>query len=191
MMIDSILALDDGLEEYVWPIAILIISLVSWLAAKAKEWSGQAKEPRQAARSDAPEAEEEKPVVVDLAELLGLAERQQKPPRHPPVATTVAAPVAAPVERVARPAPPPVPPEPRQTEPVQHVIDATLLEAEPAVSVHVFPGDLTRSKPPSSTTTTTAGRRILGALTRNELRRGIILREILGKPVALRDLTEY
>jgi hypothetical protein len=52
----------------------------------------------------------------------------------------------------------------------------------------VFPGDLTDTRF-TPTKSASAGHRI-GALTRAEMRRGIILREILDKPLALRDLPE-
>jgi hypothetical protein len=190
MTYDTILAAGGGLGEYVWVIAVLILTLVSWVAGKIKERSQRSQGPqrppgqRRTARTGQEASEDDEPIVVDLAELLGMGEGKQKPPARPrPI------PVATPTARVVRPAAPPAAPqpEPRKVEPAEPVAEVVACDREPDDSVHVFPGDLTSAAVRSRTT---AGRRRLGALTRHEMRRGVILSEILGKPVALRDSGE-
>lgn len=182
----------DGLGDMLYPIAILVMALLSWIGGKLKQAKGPASPPpagRAPARYD-DDADAEEPDddtrVIDLAELLGIrqAQRPDAPserttaPPQPPALAVRPAPVARPAQSVPPPrAPQRTPAPPVDLAPALVAIDLALPhELVPAVAPR--PAVAARSRRAS---------RRLGLLTRADLRRAIILNEILGKPLALRD----
>ncbi len=188
----------DQLGDNAWILFFLAISVFSWVAGKLKEWTQRnagANKPTPTqpqpvrVHDDEDEEEEAEDRAVDLAALLGLTppreQRPQSQPRTagPPRSASPSArpapgppPIARPVDRVpppppaARPKPPPPAVEP-ESEPAptpQPVIEEPVVE-------------------PTTPSARRSRRARFGRLSRPELRRAIILAEVLDKPLAMRD----
>jgi len=202
-----VLAARDGdSSELIWIIAVLIISVVGAIAGKIKERAQ--KPPPRTPRPPVPRPSEraEQPLPPSRrvppspsappGRPMPRVPRQPAPARHqPPV---VRAPEPAPMPRSARPTPPKPPTQrrpvvrPPATRPapapsVQEVprrlveIGATLLEPTSTRAAHALVDATTAAQ-------VREGRRRRGTwgLSRSTLRQAIVLKEVLGPPLALR-----
>lgn len=186
----------DQFGDNAWILIVFAITVFSWVAGKFKEWSlrnAGANEPTpsgpQPARvrpdqdDDDGEEKEEEP-VPNLAVLLGLAPRRER--RPPPTARP---PTSAPPS--ARPAPEPPPtarPADRAAPPAPSVQPAPPpAAARPAPTPTPQPAPAELGPAPSAPPRRRFRRARFGRLDRSELRRAIILAEVLDKPLALRD----
>ena len=200
----------DEFGHYAIYLLIFAVTVFSWVAGKLKEWSmrnaGANKptppQPQPArVRHDQDEEEEEEP-TPDLAVLLGLSPRRERRPQSPPPTArppTSAAPSARPAPEPPESAPPPpiarpvdraAPPSPsvRPKSPTPATRPAPAPTPQPASR---RPAPQPAPAEPDPAPTTPPPRRFrrarFGRLNRSELRRAIILAEVLDKPLALRD----
>ena len=196
----------DDLGPMLWVVAMLVISLISWIAAKIKEWSDRGGGKQQEPQEEQARTEPDEEPVVDLRKLLGLPPEppeapQRTQPEEPPAARApdTPRPIARPAGQV--PPQPSLPRVDRTTPPLPHVppkpervvvISATPEPPPPAPpspridSVRELVAEDLTATPVSTPAPVSAKRRV--RVTRAEMRRAVVLAEILDKPVALRDL---
>lgn len=205
---------DGGIQDLIWIVAILLLSIVGAIAEKLKRMGGP-KEPPEEPRSPKPIRPPEpapRPVQPQRARpqrpLPRAAETGPTRPRGPgsrpvrppaPPRAPMAQPVARPGTPARPPAPAPVAPPPRPAQPSLAVKDLSKVEVEGPLLAKDLIQPITAQSPkatapPAQKLPAAAIAPPVGSfrdLSLAEVRRAIVLNEILGRPLALRPYDEH